>query len=286
MDITCFALIHCWLLTLCYSTKQCLRNWVRPRGDSLALGMALDLTRSKTQLVLENLLLRQQLIVLQPQVKRPALSWQDRTLLVLIASKLPSWRSALMIVQPDTLLGWHREIFRRVWQRKSKRKGKRGRPPLAADVVALIQSMARDNQTWGAERIRGELLKLGLQVAKSTIQRYLNEVRSPHTYKQTWVTFLRNHAKEIWAADFLQTHDLLLRAVFVFVIIELESRRLVLCWPNSHVRRKIYESARISPHRFIASDGLIAKRMRFSGQDNIRSEIRRLRWVALLSYSG
>jgi putative transposase len=76
--------------------------------------MALDLTRSKTQLVLENVLLRQQLIVLQRQVKRPALTWQDRTLLVLIASKLPSWRSALMIVQPDTLLRWHREIFRRV----------------------------------------------------------------------------------------------------------------------------------------------------------------------------
>ena len=132
--------------------------------------MALDLTRSKTQLVLENVLLRQQLIVLQRQVKRPALTWQDRTLLVLIASKLPSWWSALMIVQPDTLLRWHREIFRRLWKRRSKRKGKRGRPPLAEGVVALIQSMARENQTWGAERIRGELLKLGLQVAKSTIQ--------------------------------------------------------------------------------------------------------------------
>jgi transposase InsO family protein len=191
------------------------------------VGVALDLTRSRTQLVLENLLLRQQLIVLQRQVKRPALTWQDRTLLVLIASKLPSWRPALMIVQPDTLLRWHREIFRRVWKRRSNRKGKRGRPPLAEDVVALIQSMARDNQTWGAERIRGELLKLGLQVAKSTIQRYINEVRSPLTHKQTWATFLRNHAKEIWAVDFLQTHDLLFRAVFVFVVIELESRRLV-----------------------------------------------------------
>ena len=227
MDPTCFGFIRCWLLTLCYGTKQCIRNWARPHSDSLAVGMALDLTRSKTQLLLENMLLRQQLIVLQRQVKRPALTWQDRTLLVLIASKLPSWRSALMIVQPETLLRWHREIFRRVWKRRSKRKGKRGRPPLAADVVALIQSMARENQTWGAERIRGELLKLGLQVAKSTIQRYINDVRSPLTHKQTWATFLRNHANEIWAVDFLQTHDLLFRAVFVFVVIELESRRLV-----------------------------------------------------------
>jgi transposase InsO family protein len=93
--------------------------------------------------------------------------------------------------------------------------------------VALIKTMANDNRTWGAERIRGELLKLGIQVAKSTIQRYINQVRSPLPSKQTWATFLRNHAKDIWAVDFLQTYDLFFRAIFVFVIIELESRRLL-----------------------------------------------------------
>jgi putative transposase len=179
MDFACFGFIQCWSDSLCHGVKQRLRQCVRPDSDSLAIGAALDLTRSKSELVLENALLRQQLVVLQRQVKRPALTCRDRALLVLMASKLPSWRSALMIVQPDTLLRWHREMFRRLWKRKSRRKGRRGRSPLSEDVVGLIKSMAYDNRTWGAERIRGELLKLGVQVSKSTIQRYMNEVRAP-----------------------------------------------------------------------------------------------------------
>jgi putative transposase len=87
--------------------------------------------------------------------------------------------------------------------------------------------MAQENLSWGAERIRGELLKLGLQVSKSTIQKYIYEVRKWGSPKQTWATFLRNHASEIWACDFVQTCDIFLRTLFVFVIIELGSRRLV-----------------------------------------------------------
>jgi transposase InsO family protein len=227
MDFACFGFIQCWLYSLCHSVQQRLHRWVRPDSDSLAVGAALDLTRSKPELVLENALLRQQLIVLQRQVKRPALTWRDRALLVLMASKLPRWKPALMIVQPDTLLRWHREMFRRLWKRKSRRKGKQGRPSLTKDIVGLIKSMAYDNRTWGAERIRGELLKLGVQVSKSTIQKYMNEVRSPLSPQQTWSTFLRNHAKDIWAVDFLQTYGLFFRAIFVFFIIELGSRRLI-----------------------------------------------------------
>jgi hypothetical protein len=93
--------------------------------------------------------------------------------------------------------------------------------------VSLIKIMAKDNRTWGAERIHGELLKLGIKVAKSTIQAYINQVRSPVPTKQTWATFLRNHAKDIWAVDVLQTYDLFFRAIFVFVVIELGSRRLL-----------------------------------------------------------
>ena len=106
----------------------------------------MDLTRTKSELMLENALLRQQLIVLQRHLKRPALTWRDRALLFLIASKLPSWKTALMIVQPDTLLRWHRDLFRRVWRYKSKRKGKRGREPLAEDIVTLIKNIAKDNR--------------------------------------------------------------------------------------------------------------------------------------------
>jgi putative transposase len=102
-----------------------------------------------------------------------------------------------------------------------------GRPALLKGLVDLIQRMARENWTWGAERIRGELLKLGIRVAKSTILKYIRLVREPAAPDQTWLTFLHNHASEIWACDFLQTYDLFFRALFVFVIIELKSRRVV-----------------------------------------------------------
>jgi hypothetical protein len=127
---------------------------------------------------------------------------------VLLASRLRNWKQALGIVQPDTVLRWHRELFRWVWRHKSRRKRKRGRPPLTEEIVALIRRMAEENHTWGAERIRGELLKLGLRVSKSTIQKYMQETRGPRAPKQTWAAFLRNHAKEIWACDFVQTHDI------------------------------------------------------------------------------
>ena len=108
------------------AVKQRLRQWTKPDNHTLVLNAALDLTRSKAELVLENALLRQQLIVLQRQVKRPTLAWRDRALFVLLASKLRSWKETLLIVQPDTLLRWHRDLFRRIWRRKSKPQGKRG----------------------------------------------------------------------------------------------------------------------------------------------------------------
>ena len=229
MTTVLFGSIQCWIQPLCRGVKQRLRQWTRPdnSNDSLAVGTALNLRRSKAELVLENALLRQQLIVLQRQVKRPTLTWLDRALFVLIASKLPRWKTALMIVQPDTLLRWHRDLFRWVWRCKSMRHRKGGRQPLAEDIVTLIKKMAGDNRTWGAERIRGELLKLGIKVAKSSIQKYIQAVRGPLSAKQTWSTFLRNHAQDIWACDFLQTYDLFFRVIFVFVVIELDSRRLV-----------------------------------------------------------
>jgi hypothetical protein len=199
---------------------------MKPDNHDPVLNAAMDLTRSKPDLVLENMLLRQQLIVLKRQMKRPALTGRERVLLVLLASKLRTWKHALVIVQPDTVLRWHRDLFRWVWRRRSRPR-RRGKPPLTGDIVALIKQMAEENRSWGAERIRGELLKLGLRVSKSTIQKYIHEVRKPGSPKQTWGTFLRNHAKEIWACDFLQTYDLFFRTVFVFIIIELGSRRVV-----------------------------------------------------------
>jgi putative transposase len=215
--------IRCFFQTV----KHLLRRWTKPTNDAPVLNSALDLTRSKTELVLENAILRQQLVVLNRHTKRPTLSWRDRALFVFLASRLCTWKQAFHIVQPDTVLRWHRELFRRVWRRKSRPKREPGRPSLADDVVALIKRMASENHSWGAKRIRGELKKLGIDVAKSTIQRYVRDVRGPLAPKQTWASFLRNHANQIWACDFAQVYDLFFRPLFVFVIVELGSRRIV-----------------------------------------------------------
>jgi putative transposase len=213
--------------SLCQAITHRLRQWTQPDNHSLALNAAIDLTRSKSELLLELALLRKQLTILQRQTKRPKLTWKDRSLIILLSSKLSTWKNAMIIVQPDTVLRWHRELFRRIWQRKSKPKQKQGRPPLKDNLIALIKRMAKENLTWGAERIRGELLKLGIKVSKSTIQKYIKGVRESLSPKRTWATFLRNHASQIWACDFLQTYDIFFRTVFVFVIIELGSRRVV-----------------------------------------------------------
>jgi putative transposase len=204
-----------------------LREWTRPDNHGLVGGAVADATRSKSELMLENALLRQQVIVLERQVKRPQLSRRERGIIVMLASKLRGWKEALFIVQPDTVLRWHRDLFRLVWRRKSQPKQQGGRPPLPGRVVQRIRRMARENPLWGAERMRGELLKLNMGVAKSSIQKYTQDLRQVGPSGQTWGTFLRNHASEIWACDFLQTYDALFRSIFVFVIIELESRRVM-----------------------------------------------------------
>src|SRR5262245_50013023 len=193
--------------------------------NSLVLGTATDHLRSKPELVAENALLRQQLIVLARPTKRPRLTRRDRALLVVLASRVRAWRQALVIVQPATLLRWHRSGFRllRRW-----RSAPHSRPPrVSRETVALIERMARENRLWGAERIRGELLKLGIPIGKRTVQRHLRRVRPPRPTGQTWASFLRTHGREIWACDFLQVTDLFFRPVFAFFVVELGSRRVV-----------------------------------------------------------
>ena len=132
-----------------------------------------DLPRSKGELIAENALLRQQLLVLRRSVKRVHCTPTDRTLLVLLASRVRVWRHAVLIVQPETLLRWHRQGFRLFWRWKSRSPMSTARPKVSAETIALIKEMAAANRLWGAERIRGELLKLGIRVAKTTVQRYM-----------------------------------------------------------------------------------------------------------------
>jgi transposase InsO family protein len=175
--------------------------------------------------VLENALLRQQLIILCRTRKRPALTPLDRGVLCLLASRLQTWASALVIVQPETVLRWHRQGFRLDWRRASASASHTPRIP--TEVVALIQQMAAENRLWGAERIRGELLGLDIRVSKRTMQKYMRQARPPRKSGQRWATFVRNHASQLWACDFLQVTDLLFRPLFAFFIVDLGSRRVV-----------------------------------------------------------
>src|SRR2546421_3285162 len=200
-------------------------QWTNPLTSSLPLSTLTDLGRSKSQLIAENALLRQQLIVLRRQVKRPPITRTDRILLVLLARLVQTWQQALLIVQPDTLLRWHRELFRLVWKHKSKAHAHQ--PKVASETIALIRQMAKENRLWGAERIRGELLKLGIHVCKRTIQKYMRHVRTQQPGGQRWSTFLRTAAAQIWACDFLQVTDLFFRPLFAFFIVELQSRKVI-----------------------------------------------------------
>src|SRR5689334_4071439 len=168
----------------------------KPAKNSPLPGAAFDLTKSNSQLLAENALLRQQLLVLNRQVKHPNFNPKDRFLLVILASLVSNWKQVLLILKPDTLLGWHRQGFRLLWKFKSKPKGRK--PRTYVETIALIRKMASENPLWGAERIRGELLKLNIKVAKRTIQKYMRQAKPARPPSQTWRTFLKNHAHEIW----------------------------------------------------------------------------------------
>ena len=204
--------------------KDTIKQWTKPATAILAVGAVQDLSRSKSDLVVENAILRQQLIVLKRSVKRPKFTTGDRTRLTLLARLTNYWQSALHIVQPDTILRWHRDMFRRYWKKISKPKSREPRIP--RETIALIQQMARENPRWGTKKIRGELLKLEIVVDKRTIRKYIKQVRK-RSGGQNWRTFLKNHAHEIWACDFTVVHTLFFKPLYVFVVMEHESRKIV-----------------------------------------------------------
>jgi putative transposase len=216
------AIFRSWKQPL-INLKQLIKHFTRPISTAIQTEAFSDLKRSRMDLIIENAILRQQLIVLKRQGKRPQLTQGDRLHLIFLSRLSKFWQQALHIVQPDTLLRWHRDLFRRYWRRKSKSKQRK--PRISPENIQLIKQLSRENWLWGAERIRGELLKLGIRISKRTIQKFMAIARKKTG--QTWKTFLKNQSRHIWACDFTVVHDLLFRPLYIFVIIELQSRRIV-----------------------------------------------------------
>jgi putative transposase len=193
----------------------------------LLLTTVLASVRPRQDLVLENLLLRHQLAVLtRPTRIRPRArlrSW-DKLVWVVARRLCADWREHLRIVTPETVVRWHRQGWRLFWRWNSRSRG--GRPHLSPGVRELIMTMSRENRLWGTERIRGELLKLGIAVSNRSIRRYRwrGPARSP---SQTWRTLLSNHAHHLWAADLFTVPMLTFRTLYVLVFIEHGRRQLV-----------------------------------------------------------
>jgi len=182
------------------------------------------LARSRAALHLEVLALRHQLQVLQrSRPRRLRLVRADRWLWAWLSRAWTGWKPALVIVKPETVIAWHRQGFRWFWAWKSRRRI--GRPAVAADLRALIRTMSQTNPVWGAPRIHGELLKVGLDVSQATVAKYMSRRSRPPS--QTWRTFLTNHLQQIAAADFFVVPTAACRLLLVLVIFAHERRRVV-----------------------------------------------------------
>jgi putative transposase len=180
--------------------------------------------KERRDLALENLALRQQLAILKRTQKRPAIGTKDRLFWVWLSRIWSGWRAPLLIVKPETVIGWHRKGFRPFWTKLSRRKIG-GRPSVDSRMRALIKQMAQANPLWGAPRIHGELLKLGIDMSERSVSRLMPKDRKPPS--QTWRTFLNNHIREMVSIDFLTVPTATFRVLYVIVVLAHNRRRVV-----------------------------------------------------------
>ncbi len=191
--------------------------------------------RSPTALAAENLFLRKQLALCRERSITPRRATPATRLTLVWLAHWFDWRRALVIVQPATLIRWHRQGFRMFWRWTSRR----GRPPIPSTLQALIRQMARENPTWGEERIANELLlKLGLRVSPRTVRKYLpkhgDHSRGKRASSQRWRTFVRNHAQAIVACDFCVVVTATFRLLYVLVVMEHATRRILHANVTAH----------------------------------------------------
>ena len=182
---------------------------------------------SRRDLMLENLVLRQQLAVLKLKNRRPRLATSDKLFWVLARRLWTEWRRALVVVTPQTVIRWHRAGFRLYWKWLSRHKTRFGRKPIGKEVRDLVFRMVAENPTWRAPRIHGELQMLGFEVSERTISRWIRRApRSPEPAKR-WLTFLRNHREVIAAMDFFTVPTL------TFGVLYLSFAIIAICFVNS-----------------------------------------------------
>ena len=184
-----------------------------------------SILRSRAVLELENLALRHQIGVLQRSAsKRPKLTPLDRVLWAWLSGIWSDWRSALAIVKPETVVAWHRTGFRLFWTWKVRR-GQPGRPVICREVRDLIRRMCRENPTWGAPRIHGELLKLGIDIGETSVSKYMVRSRKPPS--QSWRTFLENHLQQLVSIDFFTVPTIRFQVLYVFLVLAHDRRRIL-----------------------------------------------------------
>jgi transposase InsO family protein len=188
--------------------------------------------KSKSQLIVENLCLRQQLAVLKRGQQRPTLRDPDRRFWIVVCRWFPRWREALIVVQPETVLAWHRKGWKAHWRRRSQRR-RGGRHRIPPELRALIRRMARENALWGQQRIQAELARPGFRVCARTVAKYM---RKPWHGRPSsgWRRFLAQSAKEIWACDFFTVQTIWFRTLYVFFVIDHGSREIVHAGVTAH----------------------------------------------------
>jgi putative transposase len=181
---------------------------------------------SRADLIAENLCLRQQLVGLQRRRPRPRLRDGDRLFWILACRWVPRWREFLLVVQPATVLGWHRRGWTAYWRWRSRRRTSGGRPRIAGEVRALIRRMASENSRWGHRRGQAELARLGFTVSARTVATYM---RRPYdgAPSPSWRDFLTRHAKDIWACDFFSVRTIFFQTLDVFFVMHHETRQLL-----------------------------------------------------------
>ncbi len=212
----------------------------------------------------ELLLLRHQLRVVRRQVRRPRLNTADRTIMAALGERVNRAALVAMLVQPETVLGWHRALVRRRWAAFGRRRGP-GRPGLDAGIQRLILRMAKDDPAWGCVRVRGELLKLGYRVSATAIRNLLRRDRigpAPFRSRQTWKAFLRAQASAIVLTDFLSVDTVLLKRLYVLLYMELATRRVIwfavtdrpdAAWVTQQARNVSWELSQLGV-RFLIHD--------------------------------